>query len=78
VVVDAGLYGLVRWLRMLVVVGGGRNVALTVFRRCAAPENIRIVRTAGSNSGEIWSGWLVEVGFLVFLGLFSYRILWID
>ena len=42
--------------RVVAVVAGGRNEALTVFRRCAAPEKIRTVRTAGNNSGEL--GWL--------------------
>jgi len=38
---------------MLAVVAGGQHEVLTVFRRCAALEKIRIDRSAGSNSGEI-------------------------
>jgi len=56
--------------KTLAVVAGGRNEALTVFRRRAAPEKIRIVRTGGSNSGGIGAGWLAEVRFLVYLGAF--------
>ena len=38
---------------VLAVAAGGRNEALTVFRRFTAPEKIRIDRTEGSNSGEL-------------------------
>ena len=38
------------------VTAGGRDEEHTVFRRCAAPEKIRIVRTEGSNSGELKAG----------------------
>ena len=41
---------------LVAVAAGGRNEVLTVFRRCAAPEKIRIVRTEGSNSGELKAG----------------------
>ena len=46
-------YFLFNTKKKLAVVGGGRNEHHTVFRRCAAPEKIRIVRTEGSNSGEL-------------------------
>ena len=42
--------GLTKWLA---VVAGGRNEEHTVFRRCAAPEIIRIDRTEGNSSGEL-------------------------
>ena len=48
---------------LLAVAAGGRNEGLTVFRRCAAPEKIRIVRTEGSNSGE-WG----RLGIALFMG----------
>lgn len=35
---------------ILAVDAGGRNEQHTVFRRCGAPEKIRIVRTEGNNS----------------------------
>ncbi|MHC4394943.1 MAG: hypothetical protein ACYS1A_04745 [Planctomycetota bacterium] len=44
---------MIDFLPLVAVVAGGRNEELTVFRRCAAPEKIRIVRTEGSNSGEL-------------------------
>ena len=42
--------------KSLAVVAGGRNEQHPVFRRCAAPEKIRIVRTEGNNSGELKAG----------------------
>ena len=41
---------------LVAVVAGGGYEVLTVFRRCAAPEKIRIVRTEGSNSGVLKAG----------------------
>ena len=41
---------------VVAVVAGGRNEEHTGFRRCAAPEKIRIVRSEGSNSGELKAG----------------------
>ena len=41
---------------LVAVAAGGRNEEHTVFRRCAAPEKIRIDRTEGSNSGELKAG----------------------
>ncbi len=38
---------------LVAVVAVGRNEVPTVFRRCAAPEKIEIVRTEGNNSGEL-------------------------
>ena len=41
---------------LVAVAAGGRNEEHTVFRRCAAPEKIRIDRTEGSNSGGLKMG----------------------
>jgi len=60
VVVGVGLERLVRWLLMLAVVAGGRNEGHTGFRRCAAPEKKRGVRTEGNNSGD-WGRMGVEI-----------------
>jgi len=43
-------------LPLVAVAAVGRNEQHTVFRRCTAPEKIRIVRTGGSNSGELKVG----------------------
>jgi hypothetical protein len=45
------------------VAAGGRNEEHTGFRRCAAPEKKRVVRTEGSNSGE-----LKGMGMALFMG----------
>jgi len=37
---EGSMRWLVRWLRMLAVVGGGHHSERTVFRRGAAPEKI--------------------------------------
>jgi hypothetical protein len=40
---------------LVAVAAVGRNEEHTVFRRCAAPDKIKIVRTGGSTKGEwIW------------------------
>jgi len=41
---------------LVAVAAGGRNSAHPVFRRCTAPEKIRIDRTDGNNSGELKAG----------------------
>jgi len=38
---------------IVAVVAGGGYEEHIVFRRCATPEKIRIVRTEGNNSGEM-------------------------
>ncbi len=48
--------GVVGGCWVVAVVAGGRDEGHTVFRRCAAPEKIRIFRTEGSNSGELKAG----------------------
>ncbi len=41
---------------LVAVAAVGKHEEHTGFRRCAAPEKIRIVRTEGSNSGELKAG----------------------
>ena len=38
--------------QVVAFVAGGQHEVLTVFRRCAAPEKIKIDRTAGNNSSK--------------------------
>ena len=57
-----GVGGSVGWRPKDVVAGGGYEEH-TVFRRGAAPENIRTVRTAGNSSVEL-------IGGNVFLSVF--------
>ena len=65
---EGSMRWLVRWLRMLAVVGGGslgdrHHSGQTVFRRGAAPEKIRKGRTGGSNSLES-----ERLGMALFMG----------
>ena len=55
--------------QVVTVVAGGQHEVLTVFRRCASLEKIRIDRSAGSNSGEIGLDWLVTERFFGFYNI---------
>ena len=66
--VGAGQAELVRWLRMLAVVGGGRNEE--AYRKNAAGVRIKQLPSRRQQQRGNGSGWLAGACFLAVLGAF--------